>query len=81
MCGVSLEVHDLFAELDDLNYESSQALRHWRSPPTLAGRRAECKDSYDTLKHEAVDRGLPPEAQRGGKKGGKGKRRLHKFSN
>ena len=40
------------------------------------------KEMYEGVKAEAVARGLPVRgAQRGGKKGGKGKRRLHKFSN
>ena len=39
--------------------------------PTLAGKRKEIKDVCDTLKNEAVARGLPvPEAQRGGKGSG-----------
>ena len=75
MCGVSVKVHDLFEVLDDLNYKSSQALRLWRTPPTLAGRRAEMRLLYDRVKDEAVARGLPARgAQRGAKKGGKGKR-------
>ena len=70
MCGISMEVHDAYQHVEDLNHESNMSLRSWSGRP-LVDRRGEIKDWYQSLGKEIIARGISP-VSGGGKKGKKG---------
>ncbi len=74
MCGISLEVHDAFHELDELNHRSSINLRLW-SGPTLVEERNELKELHKFLSAEHASRTTAPASGLGKGKGGNDKRR------
>ena len=86
MCGISLPVHEAFVRLEDLNHESSLALRTWSRKP-LVERRSEFKDWYQAIAREIADRrgqekGKGSPLSGAGKKGkGKGTKRQSQFRN
>ena len=69
--GISIPVHDVFMQLEELNYQSSIALREW-APEPLVERRAELKSRYKDLMREIDGR----RRARGKAKGG-AKRQWH----
>ena len=79
MCGISIPVHDTFVQLEDLNHESSLALRTWRQKP-LAAKRSEVRDYYQALLREIAGRrgkGKGSPLSGAGKKGKGSKRQYH----
>ena len=77
MCGVSIEVYDVYQRLEELNHESSLSLRNWSGPP-LVERRSVIKDQYQALTREITAReqtGSPnPGAGKKGKVKGDGQK-------
>ena len=61
MCGISITVRDVFMQLEELNYQSSIALREWAMEP-LVERRATLKSRCQDLRREI-----------NGRQGGRGK--------
>ena len=82
MCGISIQVHDAFVQLEDLNHESSLALRTWSRRP-LVERRSEVRDWYQAVAREIASRqekGKGSPLLRAGMKG-KGPKRQCQFRN
>ena len=73
MCGISVEVHDSFEQVYELNHKSSMALRSW-SGPSLAERKREMRECFDALVRENHSRTNSTGPGAGMVTGGKGKR-------
>ena len=62
MCGISMEVHEVFQQVDDLNHASSMSLRHWTGK-SLVESRHEVQDQYQALKREMMTRRVSYQCQ------------------
>ena len=84
MCGISIQVHDVLVQLEDLNHKSSLALRTWSGRPMVESRSRK-RDWHQAVAREIAGRqekGRGSPHSRAGKKGkGRGSKRQWQFAN